>query len=287
MFDPKTNKFPYPELTDKHYLVVKKNRGIVFDENYPYVDTSKKYKRGHNAFRFLVRFIGYPIIAIRFALKVKGRKNLKKYKDVLKGGFVSICNHVNMCDYIPITSILGKYDLLYLSWGPNVNGENGKMIRNLGGIPIPDDNFHAKGVCFKQIVEHIKNGGAFHLYPEGSMWEFYQPIRPFKDGAAYFSLKSGKPILPLAYTYRENGWIRKHIFKSIAKFTLNIGEPIYPDLTLPFKEAEAKLTKDAHDAVCKLAGIEPSENIYEPIYNNSTRIDYYTTEYGVGYKKSW
>ena len=32
-FDPRTNKFPYPIDTDKHYLVVKKNDGTVFDEN--------------------------------------------------------------------------------------------------------------------------------------------------------------------------------------------------------------------------------------------------------------
>lgn len=30
-YDPKTNKFPYTELTDQHYLHVKKNNGLVFD----------------------------------------------------------------------------------------------------------------------------------------------------------------------------------------------------------------------------------------------------------------
>ena len=287
MFDPKTNKFPYPIDTDKHYLVVKENRGIVFDENYPYIDTSKEFLRKYNSFRFLTRLIGYPVIAIRFALKVKGKKNLKKHEEELKKGFVNVCNHVNMCDFIPITSILHKYKLMFLSWGPNVNGENGKMIRKLGGAPIPDQSFRAKTVCFKEIIDHIKNGGAFHLYPEGSMWEFYQPIRPLKDGAAYFSIKSGRPILPMAYSYRKNGFIRSKIFKSIAKFTLNIGEPIYPDLTLPLKEAEEKLTIEVHEAMCRLAGIDPKENIYPPIYNNSKRIDYYTDTYGVGYKKSW
>ena len=43
-FDPKTNKFPYTEFTDQHYLKIKKNNGLVFDENYPYIDNSKKYK---------------------------------------------------------------------------------------------------------------------------------------------------------------------------------------------------------------------------------------------------
>ena len=30
-FDPKTNKFPYPTETDRHYLEVHKDRRIVFD----------------------------------------------------------------------------------------------------------------------------------------------------------------------------------------------------------------------------------------------------------------
>ena len=35
-----------------------------------------------------------------------------------------------------------------------------------------------------------------------------------------------------------------------------------------------------------LSNINPKDNIYESLYNNSKRIDYYTTEYGVGYKGS-
>ena len=48
MFDPKTKKYPYTERTDEHYLKVKKDRGIVFDEKYPYIDNSfwAKFKKG-------------------------------------------------------------------------------------------------------------------------------------------------------------------------------------------------------------------------------------------------
>jgi hypothetical protein len=46
------------------------------------------------------------------------------------------------------------------------------------------------------------------------------------------------------------------------------------------------MTIRCHEAVCRLAGIEPGENIYPPLYDQSKRIDYYATEYGVGYKGS-
>jgi 1-acyl-sn-glycerol-3-phosphate acyltransferase len=118
------------------------------------------------------------------------------------------------------------------------------------------------------------------------MWEYYMPVRPFKRGSAHIACDSDKPILPLAFSYREPGWIRKHIFRQIAKFTINIGEPLFPDKSLNPKEREKDLTIRAHDAVCELAGIDPKLNLYPPVFDDSKRVDYYTTTYGVGYKGS-
>ena len=118
------------------------------------------------------------------------------------------------------------------------------------------------------------------------MWEYYAPIRPFKRGAAHIACDSGKPILPLGFSYREPGWIRKTIFHQIATFMLRIGEPVYPDSTLNQKEREKDLTERCHDEVCRLAGIEPEKNIYPRLFNDSKRIDYYTETYGIGYKGS-
>ena len=287
MFDPKCNKFPYPVETDRHYLVVKKDDGTVFDENYPYIDTSKKFARKVKFVRFLLAVIVKPLVRIRLNLRIKGKENLKKYKDVLDQGFISVCNHVHMWDYLGIITTISKRKPKIISWDKNISGENGKLIRMTGGIPFPSDNFRGQAKFFRATTDYIKNGGWLHIYAEGSMWEFYQPIRPFKSGAAYFSVKCNRPILPLAYSYRKNGWIRRKIFKSPASFTLNIGEPIYPDTSLTKLEAEEKLTIEAHEAVCRLAGIDPKDDYYPPIFKDSKRVDYYTKEYGIGYKKSW
>ena len=286
MFDPKTNRFPYPEDTDRHYLEVHKDRGIVFDTNYPYIDRSKGFLFKQGVIRVLLNILVFPLTRIRLGLKVEGRENLKKHRDTLKKGVVSCSNHVHMWDYLGIMLAVKPYRTNLLSWAPNINGENGTLIRMVGGIPIPDTGLAATKTYMKTVLDLLKGGGWLQIYAEGSMWEYYAPVRPFKPGAAHIACEANKPVLPLGYSYREPGWIRKKIFRQIACFTLRIGEPIFPDETLPKKEQRTDLTVRAHEAVCRLAGIDPKDNPYPPVFNQSKRVDYYTDRYGVGYKGS-
>jgi 1-acyl-sn-glycerol-3-phosphate acyltransferase len=287
MFDPKTNKFPYPMETDRHYLKVHKDRGIVFNTEYPYIDKSKSFRFKQNCIRFMLHILVFPLCRIRLGLRIEGKENLKKHKTVLENGVVSVSNHVHMWDYLANMMAIRPYRPYLLSWAPNINGENGTLIRMVGGIPIPDTNIAATMTYLKTVRGLLREDhGWLHVYSEGSMWEYYAPIRPFKRGAAHIAVDSDKPILPLGFSYREPGWIRKHIFRQIAKFTVHIGEPIFPNGELNPKAREKDLTERAHAAVCRLAGIDPKDNPYPPIFNDSKRVDYYTDTYGVGYKGS-
>ena len=286
MFDPKTNRFPYPEQTDRHYLEIHKDRGFVFDTSYPYIDRSKWFVFKQKLVRLLLNVIVFPITTIRLGLKIEGRENIKKYKDVLSDGAVSVCNHVHMWDYLAVMKAIRPHKSYLLSWAKNINGENGTLIRMVGGIPIPEDSVAAQKAFLKTISTLLNDHGWLHIYAEGSMWEYYAPIRPFKRGAAMIAVTNNKPILALGISYREPGWIRKKIFRQIALFTLHVGEPLYPDMSLKPKDREKDLTIRAHNAVCSLVGIDPADNIYEPDFNDSKRIDYYTSTYGVGYRGS-
>ena len=287
MFDPKTDRFPYPPDTDKHYLKVHMDRGIVFDTEYPYIDRSKGFLFRQGVVRFLLNAFVFRIAAIRMGLKIEGRENIRKYKDILKNGVVSVANHVHMWDYIAVMTAIRPFRSNLLAWAPNVNGENGTLIRMVGGIPIPEGNTAATKTYLKVMRDLLQNRhGWLHIYAEGSMWEYYRPVRPFKRGAAHIACDSDKPILPLGFSYREPGWIRKHIFRQIATFTLHVGEPLFPNKELNAKEREKDLLIRSHEAVCRLVGIDPEENLYPAVFDNSKRIDYYTTTYGVGYKGS-
>ena len=275
MFDPKPTKYPFPEYTDRHYLVLKKDDGTVFDKDYPYIDRSRLFRFKQFLVRVLLYILVFPVATVRLGLRIKGRKIIKKNKKLLKNGVVSCANHVHLWDYIAVMKAIRPFRSNLLAWDKNVRGENATLIRMVGGIPIPQGDVHATGAFVRTTKDLLKGGGWLHIYAEGSMWEYYMPIRPFKSGIGYFSVQCDKPILPMAFSYREPSWIRKKIFRQTACFTLTIGEPLFPNETLGRKERETDIVKRAHESVCRLAGIDPEKNIYPPIFKDSKRIDYY------------
>lgn len=272
-FIPQSN-IPYPEQTDGHYLKIKKDDGTVFDKDYPYVDKSKKFRFKQWWVRVLLYLIVFPMSYIRMGLKIRGKKNIRKNKKLLKQGVISISNHVNMWDYIAVMNAIKPFRSYVLVWNKNVSGESGPLVRLVGGIPIPENDFHATEAYLEAVKDLFDNGGWLHIYPEGSMWEYYRLIRPFKKGIAHLARMSHKPILPMAFSYRKASWIRKTLFKQPGVFNLCIGEPIFLDERLPIQDQEIDLLNRCHQVVNALAGLGEEENPYEAIFNNSKRIDY-------------
>ena len=66
-------------------------------------------------------------------------------------------------------------------------------------------------------------------------------------------------------------------------------EEILPQIVIIIDELSDLMMvakNQVEDAVCRLADIDPKENLYPAVFNHSERIDYYTSVYGVGYKGS-
>ena len=273
MYDPHSTKYNYPEYTDGHYLEVKKDNGMVFDGNYPYIDRSAGFKFKQWWTRLLLNIIVFPMCPAYMGLKIKNRKNLKKYKDQLKGGAITVSNHIHMWDYIAIMKAIRHRKPHVIVWAPNVRGKDGPLVRMVGGVPIPDGDLAGKVAFNKAIDDSIERGEFLQVYAEGSMWECYPYIRPFKLGAASLACRHNKPILPIGFSFRKPSWIRKNIFKQEVAVTLTMGEPIFPDENLGEQERRIDLTTRVHNAVCLLAGIEPKDNPYPPIFDHSKRAD--------------
>lgn len=262
--------YDYPERSDEHMITVKHLRDTHFDENYNYIPSGAWYKFKRGVLWALLNTIVFPLCTIRHGVKIHGRKILRKHKKELKKGAITISNHVFMWDYICILNAI-KPRLQFLpGWKTNFEGPNGPLIRWVGGIPVPTDNFRAMAKFNQAIDDVLSSGKWLHFFPEGSMWFFYPDVRPFKKAVFKYAVKHDKPIVPLGFSFRP----RKGLYKLFGKtplVDLNVGEPIYPDKTLSLAEATAKLHETAYHVVQGLCGIPPGD----PTYNVNQNISEY------------
>ena len=262
--------YVYPSRSDEHMIEVKKLRDITFDENYPYVDKSFWFKVKRVFFWIMLNPLVFFIATCMHGIKIYGRKQFKANKHLFKDGVITISNHVYMWDYLSILKAIRPHIGYFPAWKTNLNGSNGGFIRLAGGIPIPTENIKAMVKFKKEMDQILIDKKWMHFYPEGSMWYFYPDIRPLKKAVFKLAVEHNKPILPITISFRK----RRGIYRLFGKkpcSDVHIGEPIFPDLTLPKDQAVDKLHKEAYHIMQVMNGINPGD----PTYNTNQNIDDY------------
>jgi 1-acyl-sn-glycerol-3-phosphate acyltransferase len=246
--------FAYPEVLDAHMIPLKKEIDLVIDENYPFLDKSFGFR-----FRSALLYLGIFVIVfflspIRFGLRIEGRKILKKHRKLLRDGALTAANHIHRWDFLFILQALRFRRSWFPAWPENLMGSDRTLIRLAGGIPVPKDIHVMKR--FNQAFEELHGKKKWlHVFPEGSNWYYFQPIRPFKKGMFTLAYQFNIPVIPMAFSYRESKGIYKIFKKNYPLITLRIGDPILPDLSKSRKEAVALLREQTHRKIVELAGI--------------------------------
>ena len=253
--------YDYPERPDEHMIEVKHLRDVCVDENYPYLQKSLWFKIQRAVYFVLVNLIVFPLMRITHGLRVYGRENYKKHKSEYKNGAITISNHVFMWDFLCVINAIRPNLTYFPAWKTNLEGSNATLIRMSGGIPVPTDSVRAM-IKFKGALEEVLESGKWlHFYPEGSLWFYYPDIRPLKKAVFDLAVKYSKPVIPITMSFRP----RRGFWKLLGKkplVDLHIGEPIYPDETLPRAEASRKLQKEAYHIMQVMNGINPGDATY-------------------------
>lgn len=262
--------YKYPERCDEHMIEVKHLRDTNFDVNYPYLDKSLGYKLLRCIYWLLVTVIVFPLMRITHGLRIYGKENLKKHKAELKGGAITISNHVFYWDYLAVLKAIRPRLAYFPAWKTNFEGSNAGLIRMSGGIPIPDNDLRAMVKFNRAIEEVLESGKWLHFYPEGSMWLFYPDIRPLKKAVFSYAVKFDKPIVPITMSFRPCKGIM-NLFSKKPRVDLHIGEPLYYNKDLPKREAEEDLRARAYHVMQVMNGINPGD----PTYNVDQNIANY------------
>ena len=251
---------PYPmedfPADNPHTMMIKVRghvRDLVFDDTYPYLDKSLKFRINRFFVYTVVRVIVFTVTRVYYGLRIEGRKNLRNNRHLLRDGAMTICNHIGRWDMISVLQATQ-----HPSWIPmyrnSFMGKDGYLMKHVGGIPVPEDRSGLR--CFNEAFDELHRRKQWiHIFPESCSWKYYSPVRPFKIGAFNMAYKYNMPIIPCVISFRERkGFFR--IFRTNEPLmTIHIGEPVLPDTSCPRKVEAARLRELCHARMVEMAGI--------------------------------
>lgn len=262
--------YTYPDRCDQHMLTLKSSHPLHLDENYDYLPHGKGFRIKRALVASLLHTIVFPLTRLTHGLRIYGRKNLKKHREELKNGAITVSNHVFMWDYLCVLKAIRPHISYFPAWKTNLESGFQPFMRILGGMPIPEGNLRAMIAFRKAMDEVVESGKWLHVFPEGSLWCFYPDIRPLKLAVFTYAVKYGKPLIPISMSFRPRKGFRK-IFGKGPFVDLHVAEPIYADKTLPPRKAAEELRARAYKIMQEMNGILPGD----PTYNEDQNVDNY------------
>ena len=195
-------------------------------------------------FYWLIRSLIKAFCRTYFRLGVYGRENIPQ-----SGAFILAPIHRSNVD-TPIVSVVTKRRLRFMGkdslWKIKPIGA---VLSALGGFPVTLGTADLEAL--KRCLAVLALGEPLVMFPEGTR-QSGPNIHPLFDGAAYLSIKSGVPIIPVGFGGTE-GVMPKGSKKVLPKkCSVVVGKPIYPPKSdagrLP-RTATADLTTELSDAL--------------------------------------
>lgn len=205
-------------------------------DNYEYISSSFIYNLISNLLLIPVGLILIVFNKIVFGYKVIGREK------IMNKGMISISNHIHPmdCTFIGLVyypTLESNFKIPFIR----------HLIRILHAFPIPKDA-KKKEKFYGQIDKALKDGEIIHMYPEGSMWTYYDKIRNFKYGAFKMACSANVAVLPIKFTYVDAHGIYK-LYKRKKCIQAIVLDPIYPNMDLEFDDRIRDLKERAYNSM--------------------------------------
>lgn len=229
-------------------------KDIRFDDSYPYLDKSLKFKIWHFLIYLATWVAAFPLNWIRFGIRIEGRERIRRNLKLFANGVMTVCNHVHRWDMICVLQAMRYRKAWIPMYAQPFRGKDGFLMKNIGGIAIPEEKSGLRAFDTALNELHSKKQW-IHIFPESCSWKFYAPLRPFKIGAFNMAYRYSLPIVPMILTFRpRTGW-RKLFCNGEPLITIHVGDPIIPDTGAPRKDEAARMRDAAHKAMLDMAGI--------------------------------
>ena len=238
------------------------------------IDKNFKYIHKNIFWRFfgaITYFFVWPIIyfieVIIFGARFKNKKAVRKLKD----GCFLYGNHTSFLDaYTP--AILSGHKFAKILTNPDAVSIKGirVFVQWLGAVPVAHDVLTTKNML--QAIEYYhKKGNNVAIYPEAHIWPYYTGVRPFKDNSFYYPVKFNAPVVAFFTAYSKPKGLFKKLRK--AKITIYVSDPIYPDMALPFKEAQRDLRNKVFNFMSEMSKQHSDYEAIEYVYKEEIETE--------------
>lgn len=190
--------------------------------------------------------------------KTVGVENLS----AVKGGAIITCNHFNPFDSFVMQRVFDAsrhkgrmYRIIREGNYTNFPGFYGFLMRNCNTLPL-SSNLATMKHFLRAVKTALAEGNCVLIYPEQSMWWNYRKPKPLKEGAFDMAVKNEVPVVPVFITLEDSD-ITGDDGLPVQIYTPHVGRAIYPDTTLPKKEAREKMMRENY---------EYNKEVYESFY---------------------
>ena len=169
-------------------------------------------------------------------------------------GAVITCNHLHPMDSFIMQRVFDDsghpkrlYRVIREGNYTNFPGFYGFLMRNCNTLPL-SSNMQTMKKFLTAVKQVLAEGNCLLIYPEQSMWWNYRKPKPLKTGAFDMAVKNNVPVVPCFITMRDTDKLGADGFP-VQEYTPHLGEPIWPDNSLPKSAAKEKL-KQQNEAFC-------------------------------------
>ncbi len=227
------------DMNEEHHIA----NAQKIDEDYEYLPIKWTEKIRRAIVLSVVKAVGPVITWIGMGAKVVGRENLR----AVKGGAISVCNHVHNLDTLLMKNSLGPFRTFHTgNYYLLKRGWLGRLFKSGGFLPVGTTLGDMKKL--QNTVERLVRAGKIvNFYPEHALWPRYEKLRPFKPGAFRYAVKFNVPVLPVFIEFKMTK-IRR-FFRLKKKMIVHILPPQYAKETGSDRERSEELLRTVFECM--------------------------------------
>ena len=199
-----------------------------------------------------------PLATAIWRPEVVGRENVPP-----KAPVILASNHLSFVDsvVIPLTS---PRQVAFLAKSEYFTGKGLKgwisreWFEGVGSIPVDRDDTRAAQASLDLALAHLRSGGAFGIYPEGTRSRDGRLYRG-RTGVAWLALQAGCPVVPVALSGTQDIQPVGSRLPRRAKVRVEFGAPIEVAGRfdgIPQGRARRELTDEVMAAILTMSGQE-------------------------------